>query len=221
MRYKVKISLIGAKVGRTFGDWSIKIASSPFWLLVAQSLFSSWRRPRNFWKRFPLLHKYGTENTYVCTWDSLAPFAQPLGGGAGPATLPCLLYTLSHEGAGSVTSCPAYMGWKVGLKSPDLVARGVQEVPRINLRTGGWGLKRRLPEYRSSTPTDYGALSLRCSLLACLVEPIIWHMVHSPRKWLKHDFFTWIIFFWHLSCQTRTRAVLASLSQFYGFMDSH
>ena len=77
------------------GDISIKIASSEFWLLVAQSLLSE-DALATFGNGFPvpsLLHKYGTETTYVCTWDLWRPFPAKLEGGAGCGTSPGLLYT--------------------------------------------------------------------------------------------------------------------------------
>ena len=120
---------------------------------MAQSLFSSWRRPRNFWKRFPLLlHKYGTQNTYECTWDILASFTANRGGGAGGTPSPPLLYPLWGRGAWTKPAGPASLVRKEGWKSPaDLRPESVQEVPRsthTRLRTGGWGLKRRLLKLR-------------------------------------------------------------------------
>ena len=180
---------------------------------MAQSLFSSWRRPRNFWKRFPLLlHKYGTQNTYECTWDILAPFTANRRGGAGGTPSPPLLYPLWGRGVWTKPAGPASLVRKGGWKSPaDLRPESVQGVPRSTqnrLRTGGWGLKRRLLKLRGDDRRrkkerwlTWDTGSFKTTLKT---RPIIWHMVHSLRKWLEHDFFTWIIFFWQLRCQTRT-----------------
>ena len=63
--------------------------------------------------------KYGTENTYVCTWDTWGPFAANLEGGARWDPPMGLLYT-SWVGMVGVSDPPTLSeGQKSGWKCPD------------------------------------------------------------------------------------------------------
>ena len=67
----------------------------------------------------PAVHKYGTENTYVCTWDTWGPFAANLEGGARWDPPMGLLYT-SWVGMVGVSDPPTLSeGQKSGWKCPD------------------------------------------------------------------------------------------------------